>query len=266
MVIGSWNLVIDHELLFGLPHYGVHVQVRIISDVETMSHEAAKVFADFSKKYISSQGRFVAALSGGDTPKRFYQILATDKYCTSIEWSKIHFFWVDERCVPKESESSNFRLSFDHLISRISIPDANIHRIKGDFGPEKGAQDYADELKNFFGVGLPIFDLILLGMGEDGHTASLFPGSKSLDEKKRLVISVYAEEMNRITLTLPVLNSARHILFLVSGQSKKQVLNDILVDNERRKNYPAGLVQPVHGDLLWLIDEAAAGKFKRMKS
>src|SRR3989304_332098 len=238
----------------------------ILPDIDAISHEAARIFINFSNECIATRGRFIAALSGGSTPQKLYALLSSDRYRGNAEWSKIHFFWVDERCVPKESEYSNFRLSFDHLISRISIPDANIHRINGDFGPEKGAQDYADELKNFFGVGLPIFDLILLGMGEDGHTASLFPGSKSLDEKKRLVIPVYAEEMNRITLTLPVLNSARHILFLVSGQSKKQVLNDILVDNERRKNYPAGLVQPVHGDLLWLIDEAAAGKFKRMKS
>lgn len=240
--------------------------VTILPDIDAISHEAAGIFIYLSKECIASRGRFAVALSGGSTPKKLYALLASDRYRDNAEWGKIHFFWVDERCVPKESESSNFRVAFDHLISRIAIPDGNIHRMKGEYGPEKAAQDYEDELKNFFGAGLPVFDLILLGMGEDGHTASLFPGSKSLDEKERLVIPVYTEKMNRVTLTLPVLNNARHILFLVSGQSKMLVLNDILADNEKRKNCPAGLIYPVHGDLMWLIDEAAAGKSKQAKS
>lgn len=237
--------------------------VTILPDIDAISHEAAGIFIRLSKDRIASRGKFAVAVSGGSSPKTFYALLASDRYRDNAEWSKIHFFWVDERCVPKEGEQSNFRLVFDNLISRISIPDENIHRIKGEYEPEKAAQDYEDELKKFFGLQLPVFDLILLGMGEDGHTASLFPGSKSLDEKKRLVVPVYAEGMNRITLTFPVLNNARHILFLVSGQSKTSVLNDILADNEKRKNYPAGFVNPMRGDLRWLIDEAAAGKIKQ---
>jgi len=242
------------------------VQIRVISDIEAISHEAVRIFVMLSKEYIGSQGRFVAAISGGSTPKRFYELLASDSYRGNVEWSKIHLFWVDERCVPKESESSNFMSAFDHLISRISIPDENIHRIKGEYGPEKGARDYEEHIKRFFGISaLPVFDIIILGMGEDGHTASLFPGSKSLDEKIRFAVPAYGEKMNRVTLTLPVLNNARHILFLVSGQSKADVLKDILENTEKRKKYPAGLMSPAHGDITWLITRDAAGRLKTIE-
>ncbi|MBI3399306.1 MAG: 6-phosphogluconolactonase [Deltaproteobacteria bacterium] len=238
------------------------MQIRVLSDIEAISHEASKIFVNLAKKYIASSGRFVNAISGGSTPKRFYELLASDNCSGNVDWSRVHFFWADERCVPKESEESNFKLAFVHLLSKIEIPAENIHRINGEDVSEKGAKDYEDEIRRFFGaLDVPVFDLIILGVGEDGHTASLFPDStKSLDEKTRLAVPVYTEKMNRITLTLPVLNNARHILFLVSGQSKARVINDILADKGKRGNYPAGLINPVHGDLLWLIDEAAAGE------
>lgn len=239
--------------------------IQIFSDLDGISNEAVKIFVNLSKECISSTGRFVAALSGGSTPKRFYELLASDSYRRNVDWNNIHFFWVDERCVPKENEESNFRLAFDTLLSKVLIPAENIHRIKGEDGHVRGAQDYEDGLKNFFGVGLPIFDLILLGMGEDGHTASLFPGSKPLDEKVRFAVPVYGEKMNRITLTLPVLNNARRILFLVSGQSKADVLKDILENTEKRKKYPAGLISSAHGDITWLVTRDAAGRLKTIK-
>ncbi len=241
------------------------MQIRVLSDIEAISHEAVRIFARLSMKYIRDKGRFTAAISGGSTPERFYELLASDKYRTEVDWNKIHFFWVDERCVPKESEESNFKLAFDHLLSKIEIPAQNIHRINYEDTPEKGARDYEDDIRRFFGAqDVPVFDLIILGMGADGHIASLFPSSSSMNEKTKLAVPVYREKIDRITLTLPVLNSASHILFLISGKSKADVLSNIL-DNKNREQYPAGLINPVHGDLLWLIDEDAACKLRKIR-
>jgi 6-phosphogluconolactonase len=167
--------------------------------------------------------------------------------------------------VPKEDEASNFRTAFDTFLSKIALPDKNIHRIKGEEAPDKAARDYEEEIRRFFGESeRPGFDLIILGMGEDGHTASLFPGSKSLEERVRLAIPVYLGEprKNRITLTLPVLNNADQILFLAAGPSKAGVLSEILGDGEKRKGFPAGLVRPAHGNMTWLIDQEAARKLR----
>lgn len=240
--------------------------IQILSDLDAISNEAVKIFVNLSKECIASKGRFVAALSGGSTPKKLYELLASDKYRRNVDWNNIHFFWVDERCVPKENEESNFRLAFENLLSKVPVSAGNIHRIKGEDGPEKRAKDYEDEIRRFFGtLDAPVFDLIILGMGEDGHTASLFPGSTPLGEKVRFAVPVYGEKMNRITLTLPVLNNARRILFLVSGQSKADVLKDILENMEKRKKYPAGLISPAHGDITWLVDRDAAGRLKTIK-
>jgi 6-phosphogluconolactonase len=165
--------------------------------------------------------------------------------------------------VHKEDEASNFKVAFDRLLSKVRVPDANIHRIKGEENPEKAARDYEADIREFFGAsGLPVFDLVLLGMGEDGHTASLFPGSKSLEETARLAVPVYLDKpnWNRITLTLPVLNNAAQILFLVAGSSKAAVLSEILSDGKRKREFPAGQIRPVRGKVIWLIDREAAGR------
>jgi 6-phosphogluconolactonase len=165
--------------------------------------------------------------------------------------------------VPKEDEESNFKTAFDRLLSKVSIPDENIHRIKGEEDPDKAARGYEKEVRRFFGMsGLPMFDLVILGMGEDGHTASLFPGSNLLKERIRLAAPVYLEKPNRkrITLTLPVLNNATQILFLVAGHSKADVVYEILGHGQKKERYPAGLIRPVHGSITWLIDQEAAEK------
>jgi 6-phosphogluconolactonase len=212
------------------------------------------------------KGRFIVAISGGSTPRRLYGLLGSEEYRHQIDWQGVHFFWVDERCVHREHEESNFRTAFDAFLSKISIPNGNIHRIKGEEEPEKAARDYEKEINEFFKPSqLPMFDLVILGMGEDGHTASLFPGSNALGEKERWVVPVYLEKpkINRITLTLPVLNHAAQVLFLVSGRSKATVLSEIIESEHKRAKYPAGLIYPVHGGLLWLVDHGAAGKLRK---
>jgi 6-phosphogluconolactonase len=246
-----------------------NLKIEVLSDLEALSHFAASIFVNASRNSIATKKRFVVAISGGSTPRRLYTLLGSVTYRNQIDWRHAHFFWVDERCVPKEDEESNFRTAFDSLLSKVSIPDGNIHRIRGEEDPDKAARDYEEDIRQFFRVsGLPMFDLIILGMGEDGHTASLFPGSKSIEETKRLAVPVYLEKpnWNRITLTIPVLNNAVQIVFLVAGRSKASILSEILGDREKKKQFPAGLINPVHGYMTWLMDQRAAGKLRGLKS
>ena len=245
------------------------VQVQVFSDLEEISHKAAEVFINISRSCIASQQKFSAAISGGSTSRRLYTLLSSDQYRNEVHWPSVHFFWTDERCVPKEHEESNFKTAFDALLSKIPIRDENIHRIRGEEDPDKGARDYEEDVRKFFGMsGLPMFDLVILGMGEDGHTASLFPGSNLLKERIRLAAPAYLERpnRNRITLTLPVLNSATQILFLVAGHSKADVVYEILGHGRNKERYPAGLISPVHGSITWLIDQEAAEKLGEIES
>jgi 6-phosphogluconolactonase len=237
----------------------------VLSDLEAISHKAAEMFVNASRTCIASQGKFSVAISGGSTPRKLYSLLGSAEYSPQVDWQRVHFFWVDERCVPKEHEESNFKTAFDGLLSKVSIRGENIHRIKGEEDPDKAATDYEKEVRNFFGMsGLPMFDLVILGMGEDGHTASFFPGSNLLKERIRLAAPVYLERpnRNRITLTLPVLNNAAQILFLVAGHSKADVVCEILGNGRKKERYPAGLIHPVHGSITWLIDQEAAEKLE----
>jgi 6-phosphogluconolactonase len=238
-------------------------KVEVLPDLETLSHRAASIFVSTSRNSIATKKRFAVAISGGSTPRRLYALLGSEVYRGQVDWQRVHFFWADERCVPNDDEASNFRTAFDTLFSKIALPEKNIHRIKGEEVPDQAAGDYGEEMKRFFGgSGWPGFDLVILGVGEDGHTASLFPGSKLLEETVRLAIPVYLEEpgKNRITLTLPVLNHADQILFLAAGPSKAAVLSEIFGEKEKRKLLPAGLINPLRGSMIWLMDREAAGK------
>jgi len=242
-----------------------NARVQILSDLEAVSRQAAEMFVNISRRCIRSQGKFSVALSGGVTPIRLYALLGAWPYHDQVPWQQVHFFWVDERCVPKEHEESNFRIVFNTLLSKIEVSDENIHRIKGEGEPKAGADEYEMDLKKFFGLSrLPAFDLIILGMGGDGHTASLFPGSKALEETARLAVPVYMKKpkWNRITLTVPVLNNAFQILFLVAGRSKADVLGEIFGEGENRKRFPGGIIRPIHGSTTWLVDQEAAGRLK----
>lgn len=236
------------------------LQVRVFQDLEELSRVAAELFFALSKKSIASRGRFVVALSGGSTPHRLYSLLGSPWYRNNTDWSRVYLFWTDERCVPKYHPESNYKLAHDAFLSRVPLPAQNIHRIRGEDEPRKAAEAYEDELQNFFsGVGAIVFDLIILGVGEDGHTASLFPGSPALDERMRPAVPVYLEEpmINRVTLTLPILNHAAQVLFLASGRAKAGAVHEIVEDGNP-KHYPAGLVQPLQSSAMWLIDREAS--------
>jgi 6-phosphogluconolactonase len=237
-------------------------QVRQFPDTEALGRAAVEFTVTLAKQRIAAEGRFIVALSGGSSPKQLYAFLGSPPYRDVVPWQQMHFFWVDERCVPPDHPESNYKLAFDAFLSLVPLPAANIHRIKGEEGPVAAAQSYEEDLRNFFiGTGVPEFDLIILGAGEDGHTASLFPGSPALRETSRFAIAVHLEQpkRDRVTITLPVLNHAAQVLFLASGRAKADIISEV-IDRNNAKRYPAGLVRPVHGEVTWFIDREAAEK------
>ncbi|GAB4486554.1 MAG: 6-phosphogluconolactonase [Anaerolineales bacterium] len=212
----------------------------------------------FTQQAEASPGKFSVALSGGSTPRALYERLSTTDLAERIPWPKIHLFWGDERCVPPDHPESNYGMTAGALLSRIPIPTENIHRIRGELPPAEAASLYEAELRAFFGE-TPAFDLIFLGIGEDGHTASLFPGSPALAETARWVVDVEHTTpppplVSRVTLTFGVLNAARRVVFLASGASKAAILAQVW----QGVNLPASQIGPTNGDLLWLVDQAAA--------
>lgn len=240
------------------------VQVRVFQDLEALSRAAAELFVNLAKQSIAKQGKFVVALSGGSSPKRLYELLGSPPYRDAVSWSQVHFFWADERCVPPDHPESNYKLAFDTLLSVVPVLDANVHRVTGEGGPDKAAKNYEEIVQKFFGSpGVIEFDLIILGAGEDGHTASLFPGSPILLETTRLAYPVYLEKpkRDRVTLTLSALNKSSHILFLVFGRAKADIVSGI-IEGKNAQHYPAGLVRPENGEIVWLLDEEAAEKLR----
>lgn len=209
----------------------------------------------------TSEGRTMTlALSGGSTPRRMHEILAER---SDIDWSKVHVFWGDERTVPPDHDESNYRMAQESLLDRVSIPEDHIHRMAGERDPDVAAREYEQTIGKVFGVSppeMPRFDVILLGMGADGHTASLFPGTRALDEQKRYAVANHVPQQNadRLTLTFPVLNAARLVIFMVAGPDKAPAVQGCLEgDREAR---PAARVQPVDGQRRWLLDAAAASR------
>lgn len=235
----------------------------VFSDLEDISHMAATIFSCIARTAVASQGVFRVAISGGNTPKRLFLLLGTE-YRDKIPWKKVELFWVDERCVPKDDEESNYKAAHDLMLSKLSLPGNHIHMIECEGDPEEAALRYEAEIRESFGTkDTPSFDLVLLGVGTDGHTASLFPGSEALRERKRLALAVRGGKPDvwRVTLTLPVINNASQVLFLVSGSSKADVLGDILGGAGKKGKYPAGMVSPL-ANATWLIDKAAASRLQ----
>jgi 6-phosphogluconolactonase len=236
--------------------------IRIFNDLEALSQAAAEMFVDSADQAISSRGRFSVALSGGHTPRRMYELLVVHPLREEIQWEAIHFFWGDERCVPINDPRSNVLMTRQILLDRVPAPESNIHPILGDLPTALAAVEYETELRDFFGDQPPIFDLILLGLGENAHTASLFPHTSVLDENKHWVEEVYVPEqsMYRVTLTAPLINQAREVIFLVSGSEKALALQNVLEGPYQPHQFPAQLIRPNGAHPIWLVDEAASHK------
>lgn len=235
--------------------------VRVSANQQDLFQAAANLFQEIVRGAVSTRGRCTIALSGGSTPRGLFTLLAQEPYRSAIPWSQCEFFWGDERCVPPDDPESNYRMARETLLDRVPVPVAHIHRMHGEDPPAQAAEDYERELRRIFASDgdWPRFDLILLGMGDDGHTASLFPGSAALAETQHWVVAHYVEQvhMNRLTLTLPVLNHARHIVFLVSGASKAPALRTVLASSGGADSLPSARVRPIDGQLIWLVDAAA---------
>jgi 6-phosphogluconolactonase len=241
-------------------------QIRIFKDIEALSQAAAVQFVELAGAAIDQRGQFLVALSGGGTPQRLFQLLAAAPYRDQVVWAKVHVFWGDERCVPPNDRGSNYGQANQALLKHVPLPAENIHRVKGELEPKAASDDYAKILGGFAETGTPWprFDLIHLGMGEDGHTASLFPGSDPQAGADSLSLAVMGHYQGRpaqrITLTLPVINGARQVTFLVAGENKAETLEKVLHGPSLPRQVPAQRVQPENGQLTWLVDEAAAKK------
>lgn len=239
--------------------------IRVLPDLESLSRQAAEQFVRLAQQQAHEGCRFSVALAGGSTPRRLYELLASELYRSRVPWERVSVFWGDERCVPADHPDSNFRAANELLLTRVPLPAANIHRVPtGQDDPASTAMTYEHALRAFFKLqdeAWPEFDLILLGLGEDGHTASLFPHSAALQEQHRLVVATTGGKppLPRVSLTIPVLNHARHVVWLVSGQKKASVARDVLEGADRANGLPAQRIRPTHGEAVWFLDHAAAG-------
>ncbi len=237
--------------------------VQVFPDKDALHTGAAAFVASRAARSVASTGRFTVALAGGSTPQGLYRLLGSERFGADICWKRVHLFWGDERCVPPSSGKSNYKMAAESLLNRVPLPPGNIHRMRGELPPREGAAHYEKTLRAFFnGPGLPRFNLILLGLGVDGHVASLFPYAPALQERRRLVVSTYswAQANPRMTLTLPVINRAETILFLVAGEEKRAVLSRVLHEESSPARLPARAVHPESGELLWYVDVDAAGE------
>jgi len=237
-------------------------EIRILTTPQELFASAAEELVRLANEAVEDRGRFTIALSGGSTPKSLFNLLATNAK-SSLPWERMFFFWGDERHVPPTDPDSNYRMADEAMLSKVPVPPANVFRIEAE-NPDAtdAAAAYEQTIRKFFeaGEGVPKFDLILLGMGPDGHTASLFPGTAGLGEKSKLVIANWVEKLktHRLSFTLPLINAARCVAFLVSGTDKASALKAVLESDASGEQYPSKLVQPKDGKLIWFLDRAAA--------
>jgi 6-phosphogluconolactonase len=240
------------------------IDIRTCPDAESLARGVAEQFVTLSEAAIAARGRFAVALAGGSTPQASYTLLASAEMAAQVEWSRVHVFWGDERCVPPDHPGSNYVMARQTLLGRVPIPPQNIHRIRGELEPEQAASEYERTLHTFFSPPtekpVPGLDLILLGMGNDGHTASLFPGSAALHERTRWVVAYYVDKLQswRITLTPTVINAAAHVTFVVSGAGKAERLRQVLLGPYQPDVLPAQMIEPDSECLIWLVDAEGA--------
>lgn len=244
-------------------------EIEVYQSEGELMRAAAERFVSLAGESVRAQGRFAVALSGGSTPRSLYKLVANEPFVSRVDWTRVYVFWGDERAVPADHHDSNFRMTKESLLQGIRLPPENIHRVRAELAPKEAALDYEQRLKTFFRkrygktdstTVAARFDLILLGMGSDGHTASVFPGSAALQERERWVVADYVEKLEawRITLTPVVINAARHVLFLVSGGDKASALRRVLSAPYQPDTLPAQVVQPEDGDVTWMLDAGAA--------
>ncbi|HWP59403.1 MAG TPA: 6-phosphogluconolactonase [Candidatus Acidoferrales bacterium] len=242
-------------------------EIVVCKDLGDLSLRVAAEFVSLARASVESAGRFTVCLSGGSTPAALYRLLASAAFAAKVPWDKCHFFWGDERCVPPDHPESNYALARAALLSKVAVPQSQVYRMPGEKPPDLAALRYEATLRTFFNLragSYPRFDLILLGLGADGHTASLFPGSEALAVRDRCVVAPYVESLkaHRLTLTLAVINRAANVFFLVSGAEKAEILARVLEPSDEN-SLPAARVKPEQGRLVWFVDEAAAAKIER---
>ena len=236
-------------------------ELRVLPDATAVADALAELVAESAHSAIAQRGRFAISLAGGTTPRAAYERLAAEPYRSALPWEDVLVFFGDERCVPPEDAQSNYRMAREAFLNAVNIPERNVYRIRGEDPPEQAAASYAADLKRVLGD-RPRFDLVLLGMGADGHTASLFPGTDPMTDSDRLVRAVYSAsvQMWRITLTPNVLNAARCVTFAVEGSAKSAALAAVRNGADDPSTYPAQIIAPADGRLIWLADAAAAQK------
>jgi 6-phosphogluconolactonase len=253
------------------------MKLNIYKNIDELNQQAAEWLVDYIHKTLQLQNRFTIALSGGNTPKKLHLLLASDQFKNKIDWPKLHVFWGDERYVPFDDERNNARMAFDTLLNHVAVPKSQIHIMRTDIDPVNSANEYEKILKEYFPQAAAnnkqqtithksqTFDLVLLGLGDNAHTLSLFPGAQVIHEKKCWVKSVFVKEVNmeRITLTAPVVNLSKRIAFLVSGQDKADAVSHVLLNEFIPDMYPAQIIKPENGELYWFLDEAAAMRIKK---
>ena len=238
-------------------------QLIVMDDAQALFVRAAEEIAHLAGEAICTHGEFSLCLTGGSTPASTYELLAT-RFRLSIDWKEVHFFWGDERCVRPDDPASNFGMANRTMLSKLSLRPEQIHRIRGEEEPSHAASDYEQDLRTFFRLPqsdeLPCFNVVLLGLGENAHVASLFPHHPALHEQTRLAVAVEVEATpsRRISLTMPVINNAERVLFLVSGESKADAVKNVLQGTVDPEQYPAQLVKPRSSEVVWLMDKAAA--------
>lgn len=241
--------------------------MTIFKDTETLSRTAAELFVETARQAVQERGRFTVALTGGSSPVQLYKLLAQAPYRDQVPWEQTYVFWGDERWVPLSDERSNARMARETLLNHVPVPQDQVYPMWGSGEPEDFALEYEQLLQKHFHQQAPQFDLILLGMGDDGHTASLFPGTEVLQETSRWVRAYYLtpQSMYRVTLTAPLINEARKIVFMTFGANKAEALFQVLEGAPNPEKYPSQLIEPQSGELLWLVDEAAASKLTNKK-
>lgn len=236
--------------------------IKVFESDSALATGVADFIISDAQAAIGERGRYSLVLSGGNTPESLFRLLAKPPYADALDWSKVHIFWGDERAVPLDDKRNNAHVAIGLWLDHISIPAANVHRIPSDMPAQQAAREYEDTIRRYFAGGVIAFDLVLLGLGPDGHTASLFPHSPLLAEKDAIVTAGYipAQDMDRITMTVSLINDAHKVVFLVAGKAKATILQHVIQDAPAQHAYPAKMINPHSGGLYWFIDRAAAAQ------